>query len=107
MLGGYPDNDPGPRTWNRCPGFNNLFRNKKSVTIDLRQHRGREMLERLIKECDIFYENNVTETMEKLNISYDMLKSIRPTTSSWSACLPTAAWALTGTTGRWAYTWNR
>ena len=78
MLGGYPDNDPGPRPWNRCPGFNNLFRNKKSVTIDLRQPRGREMLERLIKECDIFYENNVTETMEKLNISYDMLKSIRP-----------------------------
>ena len=56
MLGGYPDNDPGPRPWNRCPGFNNLFRNKKSVTIDLRQPRGREMLERLIKECDIFYE---------------------------------------------------
>jgi crotonobetainyl-CoA:carnitine CoA-transferase CaiB-like acyl-CoA transferase len=78
MLGGYPDNDPGPRPWNRCPGFNNLFRNKKSVTIDLKQPRGREMLERLIKECDIFYENNVTETMEKLNISYDMLKAIRP-----------------------------
>ena len=78
MLGGYPDSDPGPRPWNRCPGFNNLFRNKKSMTLDLRQPRGREILKRLVKECDIFYENNVTETMEKLDISYDFLKSIRP-----------------------------
>ena len=78
MLGGYPDSDPGPRPWNRCPGFNNLFRNKKSMTLDLRQPKGREILKRLVKECDIFYENNVTETMEKLDISYDFLKSIRP-----------------------------
>ena len=72
MLGGYPDSDPGPRPWNRCPGFNNLFRNKKSMTLDLRQSKGRGMLKRLVKECDIFYENNVTETMEKLDISYEL-----------------------------------
>ncbi|MCH8086571.1 MAG: CoA transferase [Chloroflexi bacterium] len=78
MIGGYPDLEPGQRPWNRCPSFNNLFRNKYSMTVDLRIPSGMEILKRLIKECDVFYENNVTETMDKLGISYEMLKEIKP-----------------------------
>ena len=36
FLGGYPNNEPGLRPWNRSPNTNNLFRNKLSMTVDIR-----------------------------------------------------------------------
>ncbi|MFQ5873165.1 MAG: CaiB/BaiF CoA transferase family protein [Dehalococcoidia bacterium] len=78
MLSGYPNKEPGQRPWNRCPGFNNVLRNKYSMTLDMRTPKGMEVFKRLIKVTDVVYENNVTETMEKLGISYEMLKEINP-----------------------------
>ncbi len=75
---GYPDDEPGDRPWNRSPTFVNIYRNKQSVTMDIRIHEGREPFEDLIRTADIVYENNVTETMEKLGITYDYLRSLRP-----------------------------
>jgi|DewCreStandDraft_1066081.scaffolds.fasta_scaffold00623_18 crotonobetainyl-CoA:carnitine CoA-transferase CaiB-like acyl-CoA transferase len=75
---GYPDDEPGERPWNRCPTFVNLYRNKRSVTMDIRVPEGRKPFEDLIRTADIVYENNVSETMEKLGITYDYLRSLRP-----------------------------
>jgi crotonobetainyl-CoA:carnitine CoA-transferase CaiB-like acyl-CoA transferase len=75
--GGYPDNEPGERPWNRCPTFVHLYRNKKSFTVDIRRPEGMALLRQLIAVSDIVYENNVTETMEKLGITYDWLRGIR------------------------------
>lgn len=77
-TGGFPNMDPGDRPWNRCPCYINLFRNKLAMTCDLRTPSGREVLARLVRVSDVVYENNVTETMEKLGITYDWLCSIRP-----------------------------
>ncbi len=78
MIGAYPDKEPGERPWNRCPTFNNVLRNKKSMTVDIRNAQGMDILKRLIQASDVVYENNVTETMDKLGITYDFLKEINP-----------------------------
>src|SRR6266699_3548283 len=55
---GYPDDEPGERPWNRCPTFVNLYRNKRSVTMDLRVPEGRRAFEQLVATADVVYENN-------------------------------------------------
>ncbi|HEY8490024.1 MAG TPA: CoA transferase, partial [Dehalococcoidia bacterium] len=74
---GYPNGRPGPRPWNYSPTFVNLYRNKKSCTMDLRRPEGMEILARLVARCDVVYENNAVDTLEKLGITYDWLRSIR------------------------------
>ncbi|MGK2965904.1 MAG: CaiB/BaiF CoA transferase family protein [Tepidiformaceae bacterium] len=78
LQGGYPNGDPGPRAWNYNPTFVQLYRNKKSFTVDIRRPEGMDILKRLIAVSDVVYENNATETMEGLGITYDWLKSIKP-----------------------------
>ncbi len=74
----YPDWDPGPRPWNRAVSFTTTGRNKKSMTVDLTTSEGHEVLGRLVATADIFIENNVPETMEKLKISYEWLQEWKP-----------------------------
>ena len=76
--GGYPRNEPGVHPWNHSPTFVSLYRNKKSFTVDLRRKEGLEILARLVAKSDIVYENNATGTMEKLGITYDWLRSVKP-----------------------------
>jgi crotonobetainyl-CoA:carnitine CoA-transferase CaiB-like acyl-CoA transferase len=75
---GYPDDDPGDRPWNRAALAINLYRNKRSVTMDLRLPEGRRPFEDLVRTADVVIENNVTETMEKLGITYEYLCALRP-----------------------------
>ena len=71
---GLPDREPGRHPWNRVPAFNAHAVNKRSVTIDLTTDQGKDFLARLVKISDMFVENNVTETLEKLGITYEWLK---------------------------------
>ena len=74
--GGYPRNEPGPRPWNYCPTFVQMYRNKKSFTVDLRRPEGMDILRRLVEKSDIVIDNNAVDTLEKLGITYDWLKGI-------------------------------
>lgn len=76
-AGGYPNNDPGPRPWNYNPTFVSLYRNKKSFTVDWRTDEGRELVGRLVAKSDAVVENNATETLEKLGVTYDWLRQWR------------------------------
>ena len=78
FAGGTPDRQPGKRPWNRFPLFNAHARNKRSVTVDLLRPGGMDIFKRLVKISDVFVENNPTETMEKLGISYELLKGEIP-----------------------------
>ena len=78
VLFGYPDHNPKPRPWNRHPIFNCHARNKLSMTVDLKKPQGMEIFRRLISVSDVFAENNATETMDKLGISYEMLREVKP-----------------------------
>ncbi|MCS7207202.1 MAG: CoA transferase [Dehalococcoidia bacterium] len=77
-IWGMPNRDPGQRPWNRSPMFNSHASNKLSMTVDLRVPKGKEILARLVKISDVVIENNVTETMDKMGITYDWLRSIKP-----------------------------
>lgn len=53
--------------------FRALNRGKKSVSIDLSQDRGREILYRMVEDTDVFIEGNRPGVAEKLQIDYDTL----------------------------------
>lgn len=74
----YPDWDPGENAWNRYAVFQAHARNKLSCTMDLRKPRGLELFKKLVKKSDIVVENNPPDTMEKLGITYDYLKEVKP-----------------------------
>lgn len=78
LTGGYPDFDPGPRPWNRAAMFNAHARNKLSMTVDLTHPEGMEMLRRLVMVSDMLIENNAYGRMQKLGITYSVLKEWKP-----------------------------
>jgi len=56
-------------------GFYPLFnRNKKSIAVDMKSAKGREVVLKLIATADIVSENFKTETMQKLGLDYATLK---------------------------------
>lgn len=73
-----PDWEPGERPWNRMPIFNSHARNKLSMTVDLTKPEGKDIFRRLIAVSDIFVENTVPETLERLGVDYPDLVKVRP-----------------------------
>ena len=53
-------------------------RNKKSVTLNLKTEKGREMLYELVKDADVLAENYKGGVTKKLGIDYDTIKKINP-----------------------------
>ena len=55
-----------------------VARNKKCITLDLRQPEGQEVLKDLAKEADFLLENFRPGTLEKWGLGYDVLSAINP-----------------------------
>ena len=53
-------------------------RNKKSVTVDLKNPRGQEIVRKLAEEVDIVVENFRPGSMEKWGLSYEELSKVNP-----------------------------
>ncbi len=73
----YVDHTAGDRPWDRFALFHAVGRNKLSCCIDLHSPEGKEVFKRLIKESDVFMESNSADTMEKLGLTYDVLKEVK------------------------------
>ncbi|MFC1916882.1 CaiB/BaiF CoA transferase family protein [Chloroflexota bacterium] len=58
--------------------FISLNRGKKSITIDLKTPRGKEILLQLVKRVDVVTENFVPGTMKRLGLDYEILKQHNP-----------------------------
>lgn len=58
--------------------FMSLNRNKKSITLNLKTEKGKEILLDLVSKSDIIVENFRPGTMEKLGLGYDVLIKINP-----------------------------
>ena len=58
--------------------FQNLHRNKRSLTLNLKDPRGVEVLKRLTKTADIFIENYRPDVKHKLGIDYETLAKENP-----------------------------
>ena len=59
-------------------GFLNLNRNKRSVTLDLKSDKGREMFYKLAKTADVIVENYRPGVVQRLRIDYESIKAINP-----------------------------
>jgi crotonobetainyl-CoA:carnitine CoA-transferase CaiB-like acyl-CoA transferase len=51
-------------------------RNKKCITLNLKEERGRELLRKLAAQCDVIVENFRPGTVEKWGLGYDELKRL-------------------------------
>ncbi len=58
--------------------FAMLNSNKKSVTLDLRSARGKEILKALVQDADVVLENYAPGVMDRLGLGYSVLKEINP-----------------------------
>lgn len=56
----------------------NRGRNKKSVTLDLKSAKGREIFMRLVKESDVVIENLSEGTAKRLGVGYEDVSGVNP-----------------------------
>jgi CoA:oxalate CoA-transferase len=66
--------------------FISLNRNKKSLVLDLKSQKGRDILRELIQVSDVVLENFRPDTMEKLGFGWAALQKINPRVICCSIC---------------------
>jgi CoA:oxalate CoA-transferase len=71
---------------NRSAYFISLNRNKKSLVLDLKSQKGRDILRELIQASDVVLENFRPDTMEKLGFGWADLQKINPRVICCSIC---------------------
>jgi glutaryl-CoA transferase len=74
--GGDTHRGRNPKYEGYGPSFRALNRNKKSVTLDLRKNKGREILLNLLVTADVFLENFRPPTRTSLGLDYDKLSKL-------------------------------
>jgi crotonobetainyl-CoA:carnitine CoA-transferase CaiB-like acyl-CoA transferase len=65
----------GPR---HGPDFQNLHRNKRSITLDLKAPDGQAVFRRMAEKADVVVENFRPSVKERLGIDYESLRKINP-----------------------------
>ena len=55
-----------------------LNHNKRSLELNTKDEIGKEVLERLIKECDVLVENFAPGALDRMGLGYDTLSQINP-----------------------------
>src|ERR1022692_820940 len=63
----------GPR---QGPDFQNLHRNKRSMTLDLKSPQGRATLLRMAEKADVVVENFRPDVKHRLGIDYEVLRKV-------------------------------
>ena len=76
LVGGVPQSED--RYWERGPIFAALNTNKKSLTVDLGDPKGLDLVRRFVSTCDVVVENYTPRVLEQLGLGYDTLRESRP-----------------------------
>src|SRR6201995_1612492 len=58
--------------------FTMLNHNKRSITIDGRDRHGKEVLEALVKTCDVMVENFAPGALDRMGFSWERVQQINP-----------------------------
>ena len=58
--------------------FQNLHRNKRSITLNLKNPQGVEILKRLVAQADVLVENYRPDVKHRLGIDYERMREINP-----------------------------
>ena len=75
--------EPGRYSFTEKPGFDSFYfillnLNKKSISLNLRAQRGKDIFKELVKKSDVVVNNFSVGTMENLGLGYDVLKEVNP-----------------------------
>src|SRR5438477_8211477 len=65
----------GPR---HGPDFQNLHRNKRSITLNLKEPEGKAVFMKLVEKADVVVENYRADVKFRLGIDYESLKKVNP-----------------------------
>lgn len=76
LIAGVPITED--QWWERSPIFSGLNTNKKSVTLDIRNPRGVELLHQLVKTCDVIVENYTPRVLDQIGLDFDTVQRLRP-----------------------------
>jgi formyl-CoA transferase len=58
--------------------FINLNRGKRGITLNLKHPKGKQIFLELVKWCDVLLENFRPDTMERLGLGYEYLRTLNP-----------------------------
>ena len=58
--------------------FTMLNGNKRSITIDSKHAKGKEILERLIKHCDVLVENFAPGALDRMGLTWEYIRKTNP-----------------------------
>src|SRR5438094_10118231 len=79
VSGGSRQTGPAGRSPINTSYFHNKYNpNKMSVTVDLAKPLGQEVILKLVAVSDVFIANRRPQVLEKLGLSYEALKAVRP-----------------------------
>ena len=67
-----------PDDWPVGPSFVAVNGGKRSVTVDLKQPRGQEIIRRLAAACDVVVENQRPGAMTRLGLDWERLRTLNP-----------------------------
>ena len=73
-----PDRRPTDMGDRRNSDFQNLHRNKRSLTLDLKSDAGRELFLRLAERTDVVVENMRPAVKHRLGVDYDAVRAVNP-----------------------------
>src|SRR3974390_1538463 len=71
-----PEGDSGLGGERHGPDFQNLHRNKRSLTLNLKAPEGLEILRRLVASADVVVENYRPDVKFRLGVDYETLRKI-------------------------------
>jgi crotonobetainyl-CoA:carnitine CoA-transferase CaiB-like acyl-CoA transferase len=58
--------------------FGAINRNKRSITLNLKVHKGRDICYQLVKNCDVFLEGFRPGVASRLGVGYETIRDINP-----------------------------
>jgi len=58
--------------------FTMLNSNKRSITLDTKNPKGKAVLEKLIKECDVLVENFAPGALDRMGFSWERIQELNP-----------------------------
>ena len=73
-----PTQDPQKYPYDRAMYFNLLNRNKRDLVVDLSADEGKQIFLELMREADVFVENNSARVMPNLGLDYETVRQENP-----------------------------
>jgi formyl-CoA transferase len=58
--------------------FTMLNSNKRSITLDTKNPRGKTLLERLVKHCDVLVENFAPGALDRMGLTWERIQKLNP-----------------------------